>query len=80
MIQLSGSGSAPDGSRRGVVERSSDGKNLEKGLDLRARGRNEYTPTELLIGKVPYNGQPVDYPETGPVGECDFEFVSVYGE
>jgi len=65
---------------RGVVERSGDGRDFEKMWTFEHAGALNHPPAELLIGKVPYNGEPIDYTETGPLGECDFEFVNVYGD
>ena len=37
-------------------------------------------PAELLVGKVPYNGQPRDNDAIGIVGECEIGEVRVFGE
>jgi len=65
---------------RGVVERSHDGQSYERIWTFGHNGAFNAPAAELLIGKVPYNGEPIDHSEPGPVGECGFEFVNVYGD
>jgi hypothetical protein len=66
--------------KRGVVERSDDGRTYERLWTFEHGGVVNARTTELLVGKVPYNGEPTDYPEAGGLGECDFEFVSIYAD
>lgn len=64
--------------KTGIVERSTDGIHYTRfhTFPFMAEGRSA---TELLVGKVPHNGQPEDYTEPGGVGECAVDFVRLYG-
>ena len=64
--------------RWGVVERSNDGKNYQMLWRFEHAGNFGDALAELLVGKVPYNGQPEDYAEAGPTGECEIDLVQVY--
>ena len=68
------------GTRWGAVEYSRDGHSFERLQSFDHRGRFGQRAVELLVGKVPYNGQANDHTEVGPVGQCNIEFVHVYGE
>jgi len=63
----------------GVVERSIDGTTYERIWNFEHGGALDDTVTELLVGKVPYNGEPKDYNVPGHPGECDIAFVEVFG-
>jgi len=63
----------------GVVERSSDGVTYERLWTFEHGGALSGPTAEMLVGKVPYNGEPKDYSEPGGVGECAIAFVEVYG-
>lgn len=67
------------GARFGIVEFSTDGEHYTRAWDFEHRGRFTPTPATLLVGKVPYNGQPEDYSEPGPTGTCRIAFVETYG-
>ena len=64
----------------GVVERSLDGKNYERIWTFEHGGALNAETAELLVGKVPYNGEPQDYAVTGGVGECAIGAVAIYGD
>ena len=64
----------------GVVERSNDGEVYERLWTFEETGALAGTTAQLLIGKVPFNGEPQDFPEAGPVGKCAIDFVEVYSE
>jgi hypothetical protein len=66
--------------RTGVVERSDDGVTYERVWTFEHGGTLNGPIAELLIGKVPFNGDPTDYTDPGPVGESDIDFVHVYGQ
>jgi len=63
---------------RGVVESSTDGKTFQRLWTFEHGGALKAAPFELLIGKVPYNGQPIDHTEPGPLGESGIEYVNIY--
>ena len=65
---------------RGVIERSDDGKSYRRVWSFEHGGVLNGKTAELLVGKVPYNGEPKDHSMPGGVGECDIDFVSVYAE
>ncbi|MBT3287896.1 MAG: hypothetical protein HN380_11170 [Victivallales bacterium] len=56
----------------GVVERSADGKTYTKVWGFEHRGRLTGKTAALMVGKVPFDGKPRDYPVPGKVGESDF--------
>jgi len=62
----------------GVIERSDDGKNYLAVWRFEHGGNLSGDLQELLVGKVPYNGQPADYSPQGPAGECEVGLVQVY--
>lgn len=63
----------------GVVERSLDGKNYERLWAFEHGGALNLPTKELLIGKVPYDGQAKDHTAIGGVGPCGVDLVEVYG-
>jgi hypothetical protein len=64
--------------RWGVIERSDNGEDYEPVWRFEHGGNLSGDVSELLVGKVPYNGQPVDHSAEGPVGECEIGVVRVY--
>jgi len=64
----------------GVVERSSDGQNYERLWTFQDADMLAGPTSHLLVGKVPYHGEPEDYTEAGPVGNCQIDLVEVYSE
>ena len=64
----------------GVVERSLDGKTYERLWVFDHGGALNAETAELLVGKVPYNGEPKDYQVAGGVGKCAVDYVEVYGD
>lgn len=62
----------------GVAEYSHDGVGYQRFLTFRRASSPNDAVTELLVGKVPYNGDSKDHTDPGPVGECDIDFVRVY--
>jgi len=65
--------------RRGIMERSDDGVNYEHLWTFDHGGAFNGEAAELLVGKVPYNGQPKDHTDAGSTGESDIAFVELYG-
>jgi hypothetical protein len=66
-------------SRGGVVERSGDGERWERLWAFEHSGAATAGKTaDLLVGKVPYNGEAKDYSEPGKEGVCAIDFVRVY--
>jgi len=63
----------------GVVEQSADGVSYESLWTFRHGGAFLDETAELLVGKVPHDGLPQDYTVPGEPGECDIDFVHVYG-
>ncbi len=64
----------------GVVERSSDGQNYERLWTFQEAELLAGPTAQLLVGKVPFHGEPEDYPEAGPVGKCQIDLVEVYSD
>lgn len=64
--------------RWGLVERSDDGRRYRVVWTFEHAGTLLGDVTELLVGKVPYNGRPQDHTEPGPAGECEIGAVAVY--
>lgn len=64
----------------GVVERSTDGETYERLWTFEGAQALEGTTAQLLVGKVPYSGEPQDFQEAGPEGKCEVDYVEVYGE
>jgi len=62
----------------GIVERSLDGENYERLWVFEHGGALNLPTKELLIGKVPYDGQAKDHTAPGGVGPCGFDLVEVY--
>ncbi len=65
---------------QGVAEFSADGVHYQRYFVFYRKNSAREPVTELLVGKVPYNGLPQDCPEAGVSGECDIDFVRVYCE
>ncbi len=63
----------------GVVERSEDGEVYERLWTFDEAGPFSQPALQLLVGKVPFNGEPQDYQVAGAVGTCEIDFVEVYG-
>lgn len=63
----------------GVIERSLDGQNYERVWTFEHGGLLNAETAELLVGKVPFNGEPEDYQVAGEIGKCAFDFVEVFG-
>lgn len=68
------------GQRCGVIERSDDGKHYQPAWTFKHGGVLTAKTAELLVGKVPYNGEPKDHHIAGKVGECDVDSVEVYAD
>lgn len=66
--------------QRGVIERSDDGVQYTRLWTFDHGGRFIAPPGELLVGKVPFTGQPADYSEPGPVGICQIASVQIYAD
>ncbi|HOX40275.1 MAG TPA: hypothetical protein PL033_20005 [Candidatus Brocadiia bacterium] len=64
--------------RQGVVERSLDGKSYEVVWHFDHNGFMSREPVELLVGKVPFNGEAQDFSDPGNAGACEIDFVEVY--
>ncbi len=62
----------------GIIEYSADGATYQRFFTFFRDCPAEDKATELLVGKVPYNGQPIDHTEPGEIGQCDFDSVHVY--
>ena len=63
----------------GVIEASRDGVHFKQLWTFEHGGAFCKPTAEILAGKVPYNGKPVDYKETGPLGQCEIGEVLVFG-
>jgi hypothetical protein len=61
-----------------VVEYGGDGVIYWPLLAFNRESGPDDKVTELLVGKVPFNGNPQDHTEPGPLGECDIDFVRLY--
>ena len=66
------------GRREGVVELSRDGKSFSTLWYFQHAGGLAAGPAKLLVGKVPYNAQPQDFTEPGPVGTCEIGLIELY--
>ena len=66
------------GNTCGVLESSSDGEQYTRVWTFEHGGLFNRPPSELLIGKVPYNGEAVDHTEPGPEGAARIAFIEVY--
>lgn len=64
--------------RSGVIESSTDGEHFERVWSFEHAGAFTRTPSELLVGKVPYSGRPADHIEPGPTGACEVAFIETY--
>ncbi len=64
----------------GVLEASSDGEHFEGIHEFRHSGAFNAPLTEVLVGKVPGQGAPVDFSIPGELGESDIDYVRVYGQ
>ena len=68
------------GKKQCVFESSTDGHVYQRVWAFeRAESLNEETG-ELIVGKIACSGLDVDYVTPGGVGECEIDFVRVYGE
>ncbi|MFA6112037.1 MAG: hypothetical protein WDA75_25035, partial [Candidatus Latescibacterota bacterium] len=65
--------------RAGVVERSPDGVHWQQVSRFEQGGKLAGETAALLVGKVPYHGQPLDHTVPGEIGRCEFGRVEVYG-
>ncbi len=63
----------------GVVEHSTDGVAFEPLWTFEHGGVLNDKTVELLVGKVPYDGQPEDHSVPGETGECEIDSVRIYG-
>ena len=63
-----------------VVEQSADGERFERVWAYRHGGAFLEETSDLLIGKTYHDGGPHDYSIPGELGECDIDFVRVYGD
>ncbi len=61
-----------------VIEHSLDGADYRCLLTYRHGGDYAGPASELLVGKVPYNGKPEDHSEPGKKGTCEIAEVVVY--
>ena len=61
-----------------MVEHSLDGANYRTLLSFRHGGGYLGNATALLVGKVPYDGQPHDHSDPGETGVCAVGEVVVY--
>ena len=66
------------GSRRGVVEQSTDGKRYERVWTYDHGGAYNGQTKELLVGKLSWDGEPHDHSDPGPVGDCEISEADVY--
>lgn len=66
------------GENRGIVEKSADGEHFERVWTFEHGGAFNEETVNLLVGKVPYDGQPHDHSEPGASGTCSIEFVRVF--
>lgn len=64
--------------RQGIVERSDDGQTWARLWAFERCHAASGETAGLLVGKVPFNGEAVDYSEPGLEGRCDVDFVRVY--
>ena len=63
-----------------IVEYSADGRHFEPLWSFRHGGAFLERTAEILVGKTSQSGKPQDFTVPGPPGECDIDFVHVYGE
>ncbi len=63
----------------GRIETSTDGETWETLFTFEHRGALNAPAAALLIGKVPFNGEPVDYTDPGDEGTSEIDWVRVYG-
>jgi hypothetical protein len=66
-------------STSGVVECSTDGVSFERLWTFEQRNALDGPPAELLVGKVPFNGQPQDHDVPGDTGACEIGELRVFG-
>lgn len=64
----------------GVVECSTDGVTYERLWTFEQGNTFAGAPAALLVGKVPFNGEPQDYSKAGSLGECEIGQVRLFGE
>jgi len=58
----------------GVIERSSDGVTYKRFFDFYRETTPDDQVTDLLVGKVPFNGQPQNYEDPGELGGMRYRF------
>lgn len=66
------------GPKRGAIEMSTDGRDWRRLWMFDHGGKATRPPQVLLIGKIPFNGQPIDHVEAGPVGTSLYSQLYVY--
>ena len=64
--------------RNGVIESSTDGERYERIWSFEHGGIFNEVPSELLAGKVPFNGEPADHLEPGRAGFSNIALVETY--
>lgn len=64
--------------RLATIELSRDGKCFEAIRVFDHGGRLTGPIDSLSLGKVPYNGDPIDNPDHGSPGSCDFDELMLY--
>ncbi|HEO72226.1 MAG TPA: hypothetical protein ENN80_13270 [Candidatus Hydrogenedentes bacterium] len=62
----------------GVIERSDDGADFRRVWSFDHGGVMIGPAKDILVGKVPYNGQPQDFKEPGPEGEAHLDELVIY--
>lgn len=65
-------------SRRGVIEVSDTGEQYTRVWTFEHGGLFNRPPKELLVGKVPYNGEAVDHADPGPEGAGWIAAIETY--
>ncbi len=68
------------GQQRGIIEAGDDGQHYARRWSFEHGGMFNPPPSEILIGKVPYNGLPTDHSEHGVPGACFIAAIEAYGE
>ncbi|OQC08670.1 MAG: hypothetical protein BWX80_00239 [Candidatus Hydrogenedentes bacterium ADurb.Bin101] len=62
----------------GVLESSSDGEQYTRVWTFEHGGLFNHPPSELLVGKIPYNGEAADHAEPGPEGVSYIAYIETY--
>ena len=68
------------GKNYAVIESSTDGRVYQRVLVSKHLGSLNDETAELIVGKIARSGVDVDYVTPGGVGQCEIDFVRVYGE